>query len=70
MSGSGSATGSDPDGRGGPGTSTEVIELYIFNALIRASLPGIASAASVMLFLVTGVLIFLLFKVRQRSEDA
>ncbi|WP_373505542.1 carbohydrate ABC transporter permease [Aestuariivirga sp.] len=57
-------------GRGGPGTSTEVVELYIFNALIRASLPGIASAASVMLFLVTGVLIFLLFKVRQRSEDA
>lgn len=57
-------------GRGGPGTSTEVVELYIFNALIRSSLPGIASAASVMLFLVTGVLIFLLFKVRQRAETA
>lgn len=57
-------------GRGGPGTSTEVVELYIFNALIRASLPGIASAASVMLFLVTGVLIFLLFKVRQRAEPS
>lgn len=55
-------------GRGGPGTSTEVVELYIFNALIRTSLPGVASAASVMLFLVTGVLIFLLFKVRQRAE--
>ncbi|WP_421695756.1 carbohydrate ABC transporter permease [Aestuariivirga sp.] len=55
-------------GRGGPGTSTEVVELYIFNALIRSSLPGIASAASVLLFLVTGVLIFLLFKVRQRAE--
>ncbi len=55
-------------GRGGPGTSTEVVELYIFNALIRSSLPGIAAAASVMLFLVTGVLIFLLFKVRQRAE--
>ena len=55
-------------GRGGPGTSTEVVELYIFNALIRSSLPGIASAASVMLFLVTGLLIFLLFKVRQRAE--
>jgi len=55
-------------GRGGPGTSTEVVELYIFNALIRSSLPGIASAASVLLFLVTGILIFLLFKVRQRAE--
>jgi ABC-type sugar transport system permease subunit len=56
-------------GRGGPGTSTEVVELYIFNALIRASLPGIASAASVMLFLVTGVLIFLLFRVRRRAAE-
>lgn len=57
-------------GRGGPGTSTEVVELYIFNALIRSSLPGIASAASVLLFLVTGVLIFLLFRVRRRAEEA
>lgn len=57
-------------GRGGPGTSTEVVELYIFNALIRSSLPGIASAASVMLFLVTGALIFLLFRVRRRAEAA
>jgi len=57
-------------GRGGPGTSTEVVELYIFNALIRSSLPGIASAASVLLFLVTGLLIFLLFRVRQRAEAA
>ena len=56
-------------GRGGPGTSTEVVELYIFNALIRSSLPGIASAASVMLFLVTGVLILLLFRVRRRAEN-
>ena len=55
-------------GRGGPGTSTEVVELYILNALIRSSLPGIASAASVLLFLVTGALIFMLFKMRQRAE--
>lgn len=54
-------------GRGGPGTSTMVVELYIFNALIRTSLPGIASAVSVLLFLVSGVLIFILFWVRQRS---
>lgn len=57
-------------GRGGPGTSTEVVELYVFNALIRSSLPGIASAASVLLFLVTGLLIFLLFRVRRRAEAA
>jgi ABC-type sugar transport system permease subunit len=54
-------------GRGGPGTSTMVVELYIFNALIRTSLPGIASAASVMLFLVSAVLIALLFRVRRRA---
>ncbi len=40
-------------GRGGPGTATTVVEFYIFNALIRTSLPGIASAASVLLFLVS-----------------
>lgn len=57
-------------GRGGPGTSTEVVELYIFNALIRSSLPGIASAASVLLFLITVLLIFLLFRLRRRAEDA
>jgi ABC-type sugar transport system permease subunit len=56
-------------GRGGPGTSTMVVELYIFNALIRTSLPGIASAVSVMLFLVSGLLIFLLFWVRRRAGD-
>jgi ABC-type sugar transport system permease subunit len=45
-----------------------VVELYIFNALIRTSLPGIAAAVSVMLFAVTLVLIWLLFAVRRRGE--
>jgi ABC-type sugar transport system permease subunit len=54
-------------GRGGPGTSTMVIEFYIFNALIRTSLPGIASAASVLLFLVAVALIYPLFRARQRA---
>src|SRR5262249_42748878 len=40
-------------GRGGPGTSTMVLELYIFSALVKISLPGIASAVSVLLFLVS-----------------
>ncbi|MBX6321335.1 MAG: sugar ABC transporter permease [Rhodospirillaceae bacterium] len=56
-------------GRGGPGTSTMVVELYIFNALIRTSLPGIASAVSVLLFLVSLLLIVPLFGVRRRSGE-
>ena len=55
-------------GRGGPGTATMVIELYIFNALIRTSLPGIAAAASVLLFLVSVLLIFPLFSARRRAR--
>ena len=54
-------------GRGGPGTATMVVEFYIFNALIRTSLPGIASAASVLLFLVSVALIFPLFRARRRA---
>jgi ABC-type sugar transport system permease subunit len=56
-------------GRGGPGTSTMVVELYIFNALIRTSLPGIASAVSVMLFLVSLLLIVPLFAMRRRANE-
>jgi ABC-type sugar transport system permease subunit len=56
-------------GRGGPGTSTTVVELYIFNALIRTSLPGIASAVSVLLFLVSLLLIVPLFLGRQRANE-
>jgi len=56
-------------GRGGPGTSTTVTELYIFNALTRNSLPGIASAVSVMLFLISIVLILILFIVRRRARN-
>lgn len=56
-------------GRGGPGTSTTVVELYIFNALIRTSLPGIASAVSAMLFLVSLLLIVPLFAVRRRANE-
>jgi ABC-type sugar transport system permease subunit len=56
-------------GRGGPGTATMVVELYIFNALIRTSLPGVAAAVSVMLFAVTLVLVWALFALRRRGED-
>jgi len=56
-------------GRGGPGTSTMVLELYIFNALTKTSLPGIASAVSVLLFLVSLLLIVPLFAVRRRANE-
>jgi ABC-type sugar transport system permease subunit len=56
-------------GRGGPGTSTMVLELYIFSALIKTSLPGIASAVSVLLFLVALLLIVPLFAVRRRANE-
>ena len=56
-------------GRGGPGTSTMVIELYIFSAIVRQSLPGIASAVSVLLFLVSLLLIVPLFAVRRRANE-
>jgi ABC-type sugar transport system permease subunit len=56
-------------GRGGPGTSTMVVELYIFSALVKISLPGIASAVSVLLFLVSLLLIVPLFAVRRRAHE-
>ena len=56
-------------GRGGPGTSTMVLELYIFSALVKMSLPGVASAVSVMLFLVSLLLIVPLFAVRRRANE-
>jgi ABC-type sugar transport system permease subunit len=57
-------------GRGGPGTSTMVLELYIFNAVFRNSLPGIASAVSVMLFLVSLLLISILFYLRRGARES
>lgn len=53
---------------GGPGNATLVMELFIFNKLARSQMPrpGMASAASVLLFLGTAVLIFLLFRIRKQ----
>ncbi len=56
-------------GRGGPGTSTMVLELYIFNFLTRNSLPGVASAVSVMLFIVSVILIFVMFRLRRSARE-
>jgi ABC-type sugar transport system permease subunit len=56
-------------GRGGPGTSTWVLEFYIFNALVRSSLPGVASAVSVLLFLVSILLIIPLVAARRKARE-
>jgi ABC-type sugar transport system permease subunit len=51
--------------KGGPGTSTQVIELWIFNKVAHgAPNPGMGAAASVILFLTTMVLIFALLRLR------
>ena len=55
--------------KGGPGTSTQVLELYIFNMLTRNSLPGIASAVSVMLFIAFVIMILILFFLLRRSRS-
>jgi ABC-type sugar transport system permease subunit len=48
--------------------STMVLELTS-SALIKTSLPGIASAVSVLLFLVSLLLIVPLFAVRRRANE-
>lgn len=55
--------------KGGPGTSTQVLELYIFNMLTRNALPGIASAVSVMLFIAFVIMILILFFLLRRSRS-
>jgi ABC-type sugar transport system permease subunit len=55
---------------GGPGTSTQVIELWIFNKVAHgAPNPGMGAAASVLLFLVTIILIFTLLKLRVKVVE-
>jgi ABC-type sugar transport system permease subunit len=48
--------------KGGPGTSTQVIELYIYNQGLANSLPGVAAAVAVLLLAGTVLLISLLFR--------
>jgi ABC-type sugar transport system permease subunit len=54
--------------RGGPGNATQVMELYIYNFAFRNSLPGIASAVAVILFLITLALMVPLFQLRAAAE--
>jgi ABC-type sugar transport system permease subunit len=54
---------------GGPGTSSTVLELYIYNQGLRNSLPGMASAVAVVLLAVSIVSITLLLVVRSRAAN-
>jgi len=54
---------------GGPGTSTMILELYIYNQGLRNSLPGMASAAAVLLLGAVTILIAIRFWVSSRTRD-
>jgi ABC-type sugar transport system permease subunit len=54
---------------GGPGDSTQVLELYIYNQGLRNSLPGMASAVAVLLMGATMIFVAALFYVRARSRE-
>jgi len=54
---------------GGPGTSTMIMELYIYNQGLVNSLPGMASAAAVLLLGATTILIAIRFWVSSRTRD-
>jgi ABC-type sugar transport system permease subunit len=56
-------------GKGGPANGTMVLELYIYNWAFEKHLPGLASAASVLLFLATASLMFLLFRLRRQAAE-
>lgn len=54
-------------GKGAPANGTMVLELYIYNWAFEKRLPGIGAAVSVVLFLVTVVLMVVLFQVRRAA---
>ncbi len=54
---------------GGPGNSTMVTELYVYLQAFRYHQMNIASAASVLILLVSGVLIFVQFRLRERAGE-
>jgi ABC-type sugar transport system permease subunit len=56
-------------GKGGPANGTMVLELYIYNWAFEKRLPGMGAAVSVILFLVTAVLMFVLFRLRRDAAN-
>lgn len=55
--------------KGGPGTSTMVSELYIYQQGFRFNLMGSASAVGVILLVVTSLVIYLQFKIKGVDSD-
>lgn len=53
---------------GGPGQATMVTELYVYLMGFRYNQMNLASAVSVLILLVTGLFIFIQFRLRQRSD--
>jgi ABC-type sugar transport system permease subunit len=58
------------NGQGGPGTATVVSELYIYRTAFRSQAPELASAAAVLLFAATLVLIAGFFRVQRTQGGA
>jgi ABC-type sugar transport system permease subunit len=54
------------NGQGGPGDSTQVTELYIYQNAFQFEAPEIAAAAATILFAATLVLVVLFFRVQRR----
>jgi ABC-type sugar transport system permease subunit len=55
------------NGQGGPGDSTQVTELYIYQTAFQYQSPEIAAAAAVSLFAVTQLLIVTIFRIQRRA---
>jgi ABC-type sugar transport system permease subunit len=55
--------------KGGPGTATQIVELYIYNQGLKNSLPGMASAVAVLLLVTTLILIAALFRIRAKAAE-
>ena len=53
---------------GGPGQATMVTELYVYLMGFRYNQMNLASAVSVLILLVTGLFIFIQFRLRERSD--
>jgi ABC-type sugar transport system permease subunit len=56
------------NGQGGPGTATFVTELYIYRTAFQDRAPEIASAAAVLLFLSTLILVVGFFRVQRTGN--
>jgi ABC-type sugar transport system permease subunit len=54
------------NGTGGPGTATQVTELYIYQTAFQFEARELASAAALLLFVVTLALVFLFFRIQRR----